>query len=37
MPTQDDAPLGDEVEGDDVLGHVHRVMERQQDHRGADA
>ena len=34
---QDDAPLGDEVERDHVLGHVHRMVERQQDHRGADA
>jgi len=34
---QDDAPLGDEVERDHVLGHVHRVVERQQDHGGADA
>jgi len=34
---QDDAPLGDEVERDDILRHMHGVMERQQDHRGADA
>jgi hypothetical protein len=26
---QDDPPLGDEVERDDVLGHVHGVMERE--------
>jgi hypothetical protein len=34
---EDDAALGDEVERDDVLGDVHRVVKWQQDHRGADA
>jgi len=33
----DAAALCDEVERDDDHRHVHRVMERQEDHRGADA
>jgi len=33
---EDDAPLGHEVQRDHVLGHVHRMVERQQNDRGAD-
>jgi len=29
-------PVGDVVERDDVLGNVHRVQERQQEHRGLE-
>jgi len=34
---EDDAPFRHEVERDHVLGHVHRMVERQQNDRGADA
>ena len=34
---EDEAALGDDVQRDRVLGHAHRVMQRQEDHRGADA
>jgi hypothetical protein len=33
---EDEAPLGDDVERGDLLGHVHRIEQRQQDHGGAD-
>ena len=33
---EDDATLGDEIQRDDVLGHAHRVMQGEEDHRGAD-
>ena len=32
---EDEAPLGDDVERGHLLGHVHRIEQRQQDHGGA--
>jgi hypothetical protein len=34
---EDHAPLGHQIQRDDVLGHADRVMQRQQDDRGAHA
>ena len=33
---EDEAPLADDVERRHLLGHVDRVQQRQQEHRGAD-
>src|SRR5206468_4359690 len=34
--TEDEASLGDEIQRDDVLRQMHRMMERQEDDGGAD-